>query len=58
MKCRAMEQKMAISNHGFPNIPICRSEESSERALTALNISMVTSTESESVDALFFPLVK
>ena len=34
------------------------SEQSSESALSALNLSMVTSTVSDSVDALVFPSVK
>ena len=34
------------------------SEQSSESALSALNLSLVTSTVSDSVDALVFPLLK
>lgn len=46
---------MANINNGFANIPIFKSEESSDRAFKALNISIVTSTDKLSVEAFYLP---
>ena len=57
-ECSNMEQDTAINNQGFPRMPIWNREESSLKALIELNISIVTKTESERVDAFCFPRVK
>lgn len=49
---------MATSSHGFRHGGIDRRLLSSESAFMALNISMATSTESDSVVALTFPAEK
>lgn len=46
---------MATSSHGLHHGGICSRLPSSESALSALSISIVTSTESESVDAVVLP---
>ena len=58
MQCKATEKQMAISSQIFPNIPILRSEVSSLNAFKALNISIITSTVNERVEAFCFPIVK
>merc|ERR1712023_430290 len=49
---------IAASSHGLTHGGMVTSEPSSEIALSALNISIVTRTDSDSVDALTFPSVK
>lgn len=49
---------MAISKRGFENIPTLKMEESSLNAFIALNISIITKTVRDKVDAVFFPTVK
>ena len=57
-ECNNMEQVTAINNQGLPSMPIWNKEESSLKALIELNISIVTKTERERVDAFCFPRVK
>ena len=49
---------MAASSHGFLVGGTVSKELSSERALRALNISMATSTYSDSVEALALPVAE
>ena len=44
--CKPIEKAIATSSHGLAHGGICRSDESSESALSALSISMTTRTES------------
>lgn len=55
MECNAKEDKQAKINKGLEKIPTLNILESSERALTAFNISINTRTESDKVEALAFP---
>ena len=55
-KWRPNDTAIASSSHGFFHGGICSSEPSSESAFRALNISIVTRTESDIVDAVSFPL--
>ena len=50
-----MQAKMS---RGFENRPTLKILESSERALRAFNISIITKTDNDNVDALAFPCVK
>lgn len=54
-KCRPNEMNIASSSHGFAQGGMCNSDPSSDRALRAFNISMVTKTDSDRVEAFFFP---
>ena len=54
-KWRPKETAMAASSQGFLVGGTVSSELSSERALRALNISMATRTDRESVEALALP---
>ena len=49
---------MASSSHGLDQTGTTRSELSSDSAFAALNISMATSNESDSVEALTLPVEK
>jgi len=55
MQCNRMDPIMAKMRRGLANNPMVRRDESSDRALRALNISMMTSTERLSVDAFYLP---
>jgi len=49
---------MAINNKGLAKIPIYKIEASSDKALIALNISIITKTVKDKVEAFYFPHVK
>jgi len=49
---------MANNNRGLAKNPIVRIELSSERALTAFNISMTTKTLNDKVDGFYLPQLK
>lgn len=52
------DENMARSSHKFVHGGYYSSELSSDKALSALNISMATKTDNESVDAFRLPIVK
>ena len=56
--CEAIEPIMAKMRYGLIHGGIVTKELSSDKALSALNISMTTNTDKLNVDALTFPLVK
>jgi hypothetical protein len=49
---------MAIKSKGLAKNPTVKREDSSDKAFTALNISIITKTVRESVEAFYFPQVK
>lgn len=49
---------MASNRRGLQNSPMERIEESSERALRALSISIITKTERDRVEAFYLPHMK
>ena len=57
-KCDPNEATIARRRYGFLHGGICTRDPSSDNALSALNISMATSTVSESVDAFTLPASK
>lgn len=58
MQCKITEPAMATSKNGLAKIPISKREASSDKALTALNISIITKTVKDKVEAFYFPQVK
>lgn len=55
---KAREPAMASNRRGLQNSPMERIEESSERALRALSISIITKTERDRVEAFYLPHMK
>lgn len=58
MQCKATDKEIATNKSGLANIPTVNKEDSSDNALIALNISIITKTVSERVEAFYFPHVK
>jgi len=55
MECNNREEMQASIKRGLEKRPTLSIEESSERAFTALSISIKTSTESDNVEAFVLP---
>lgn len=57
-QCRAIEEQTARMRIGLMNRPVLRILWFSLKALKALNISIITRTERDRVEALALPAVK
>lgn len=57
-KCNPKETNMAMSKYGLIQGGDLNKLESSDKAFKALNISMVTRTDNDNVDALALPSLK
>lgn len=55
MQCKNTEHPIAYIKKGFANKPTFNIEESSDKAFIAFNISIITKTVSDNVDAFIFP---
>lgn len=58
MQWSITDPKIAKIRNGLANIPTVNKDPSSDKALRALNISIITKTVNERVEAFLFPYVK
>lgn len=58
MACKEEDKAIAINNKGLAKIPTVATEDSSDKALIALNISIITNTVKDKVEAFYLPQVK